>query len=80
MSVEPLFGWVCPLCRSVYPTKGEAENCIESHIEYIIEKNMVLSDPYPINITVWKEVAGKRVEWKDYKPESEIHKVRNVDG
>jgi len=76
MDIEIEHGWVCPICRQVYDTKELALLCLNHHVEYPVEYQRVMGNPWPINIRVWKEVAGKKVEWKDYSPEPGTHEVK----
>lgn len=74
--LEIRFGWQCPICGRLYDTEDLAKNCLKNHVEYTMETSKVLSNPWPINIRVWKEVAGLKVEWKDYTPEKGTHQKK----
>lgn len=74
--MELLHGWVCPICREVFEDEKIAQGCLNAHVEYTMESQSVLSSPWPVNIRIWKEVAGEKVEWKDYNPEPTTHNKR----
>ena len=75
MDIEYVTGWMCTICRKIYETKEEAESCLSNHTEYIIEQHSTLSGEYPFNIRIWKEVAGKLVEYQDYIKDGNVNKT-----
>lgn len=73
--IREVHGFQCLFCGEIYPTRKEAEQCWDRHINYEFEPYYSMNSEYPTEILVKKIEGDRYTEIATY----ELKKVEKVD-